>query len=66
MARNMAVTYGGQSPVELAFGQKTFKKQYFLPPETMIKPVVNIAELDQTMFDDISPMTDLQVSGLNN
>ena len=52
--------------VELAFGQKTFKKQYFLPPETMIKPVVNIAELDQTMFDDISPMTDLQVSGLNN
>ena len=45
--------------MDLAFGQKTFK-QYSLPSETVIEPIVNITELRQPCkIDNISPIIDL-------
>ena len=50
--------------MDLAFGQQTFK-QYSLPSETVIEPIVNITELRQPCkIDNISPIIDLEVSDL--
>ena len=48
----------------MAFGQKKTIRQYSLPAETIIEPIVNITEINQLKIDNISPIIDLEVSTL--